>query len=89
MAHHSSERWALAKRLFVAALLSVAIALVCWLLLPRAGMYVPWYVPVVAFVIIAITAVMRVNEIGDDDGDEEDENPPDVAGRIGDSEYDV
>lgn len=75
------------RRLFIAGLLSAAIAVVCWLVLPRAGVYVPWYVPVMAFAVIVVAALMRVAEIGGDDGDDEDDAPPDVAGRIG-NEFD-
>lgn len=81
---------AVTRRLLVAGLLSAAIAGVCWWLLPKAGMYVPWYVPVLAFIVITIAALARAAEVGDDDGDADDANdpgPPDVAGRIG-NEFD-
>ena len=44
-ADRSESLGAVARRLLVAAVLSAAIAGVCWWLLPKAGMYVPWYVP--------------------------------------------
>jgi hypothetical protein len=72
----------LARRLFVAAVLIVLIALVCWLLLPRAGVHVPWWVPVLAFAVILVAAAARAGEPGTED-DEQPPESPDVAGRIG------
>lgn len=72
----SGEIGSLARRLFVAFLLIVLTALVCWLVLPKAGVDVPWWVPVVAFVLIAAAALLRSAETesgesessGDDQG---------------------
>jgi len=40
------------RRLLIAALLCIALSLACWLLLPRVGFDVPWWVPLVGFIVI-------------------------------------
>jgi hypothetical protein len=69
----------LAWRLLVAGILSALLAVVCWVLLPRAGVDLPWFVPVLAFAVILAGALARaqepsIDEVGDNG---------DVAGRIG------
>ncbi len=41
------------RRLFIALVLIVLLSLACWLLLPRVGFIVPWWVPILAFLAIA------------------------------------
>ncbi len=41
------------RRLLTALLLCVAISLACWLLLPRVGFGVPWWVPFLGYAAIA------------------------------------
>jgi hypothetical protein len=77
----------LTGRLVIAGVLCAAIAVLCWGVLPRFGAYVPAYVPGIAFAVILGAALLRGgDDESDDDGDAEDEQPPDVAGRIGDGD---
>ncbi len=40
------------RRLLIALFLCIALSLACWLLLPRVGFDVPWWVPLVGFAVI-------------------------------------
>ncbi len=74
----------LARRLLIGAGLCALVALACWLLLPRAGLYVPWYVPVLAFGVILIAAIAGGGAgAGGADGDSA------VAGRIGPGDNEI
>src|SRR5438876_6372464 len=68
-------------RLVVAFMICAALAWLCYRVLPRAGVDVPWWVPVLCFVVILITTlVRRAGEEG------EGEEGPGIAGRIGPGE---
>lgn len=82
----------LGRRLFVAFLLCSGLALICWRVLPRAGVLVPWYMPVLGFAIILFSTLaprLDPGEGKDDDeghggsGGEPGEGDDPVAGRIG------
>lgn len=60
------------KRLLIALVLIIAIALVCWKLLPLAHIDIPWWVPVLAFIVIVIAALATARE----------ETTPDPGGPI-------
>ena len=84
MAESGIETKGLGKRLLVAGLISVAIAAICWWLLPQAHIDVPWYVPIVAFGVMLAAALLGARDAQDlDDGQDDD---PDIAGRIGDDD---
>jgi hypothetical protein len=46
------------RRLSVAALVIAALAALCWLVLPRIGVDIPWWIPVIGFVVIVLSAVL-------------------------------
>lgn len=69
------------KRLFAAFVLCAGLALVCWKLLPAAGVLVPWFVPVLGFAVIFISVLARRLDAGESGDDDETQNG--VAGRIG------
>lgn len=73
----------LARRLLVASIFCIIIAVACWWLLPRVGMEIPFYVPLVCFAVIVFGAILRGEEADGDDGEEDE---PEIAGRIGDGE---
>lgn len=75
----------LAVRIFTAFLLVVAITIAGRLVLPRFGLLLPLWVPVLAFVAIAASAILVAweNRPRDDEADDDD-----VAGRIGPSDPD-
>jgi hypothetical protein len=84
MADSGIETRGLGKRLLIAGLLSAVIAGVCWWLLPRAHIDVPWYVPIVAFGVMLAAALLGARDASE--GDDGDEDEPEVAGRIGDGQ---
>lgn len=45
------------RRLFIAFLLIAGVSLLCWLVLPRVGFDVPWWLPLLGYVIILGGAV--------------------------------
>ena len=48
------------RRLFIAFMVIIGLALAFYYLLPKAGLAIPWYVPVLAFAVIAVSTVLRV-----------------------------
>jgi hypothetical protein len=72
MAGWSPENRALAWRLSIAAVL-IALTVLGALLVRRAGVWLPWWVPVMAFAVIVIAAVARARETADSE-------PPDEPG---------
>jgi CHASE2 domain-containing sensor protein len=77
MRRWNPEILALARRLLIAAGIIVLIVLATWGL-NRAGVWVPWWVPVLAFAVIVIAALARAREAMADEVDESN----DIAGRI-------
>lgn len=65
----------LIKRLFVALVLIGATALACWRLLPRWGIDVPWWVPLICFGVIAFSTLATIERESDDQADEEPGGP--------------
>jgi hypothetical protein len=70
----------LARRLLVAFLLIALLAIASAVLLPRAGLSIPWFVFALAFLAILAAALAPLLE---GQPPEDDENSRDVAGRIG------
>jgi len=68
-----------AQRLFIGFILIVAMVVVSWKILPAAGVYVPWYVPVLAFIVIIVSVLARRIDAPVDDDDDDDTG---IAGRI-------
>jgi hypothetical protein len=58
------------RRLFIAFLCSVALALVCALVFPRFGIPAPWWLPLLAFALMAAAAVLTGIETPDEEPDE-------------------
>ena len=50
------------KRLLISLALIIAIALICWKLLPLAHIDIPWWVPILAFVAIVAAALGTARE---------------------------
>jgi hypothetical protein len=50
------------RRLLIALFLCVGLSLACWLLLPRVGFSVPWWVPILGFLAIAGGSVATMFE---------------------------
>lgn len=63
----------LAKRLFIAFLLVVAVTLACRVVLPRYGLDVPVAIMVLGYIVILVACLIAAEP----DEDEEDENGPD------------
>ena len=63
------------RRLFVAFVLILVTALVCWLVLPKAGFYVPPWLPLAVFAIIVLSALFSP-EMGRADDEEADNQFP-------------
>ena len=61
------------RRLFVALLVIIIFAALCWLLLPRLGVTIPWWVPVVGFAVIVASALLAPTM-----GPREDDDGPDA-----------
>lgn len=78
----------LIKRLFVAILLCGATALVCWKALPRIGFDVPWWVPLVCFVVIAFSTLATMERDEEPDGPIPFKPPTDDGGPEGISSAD-
>lgn len=74
------------RRLFAAFILCAVLALVCWKVLPGAGVAVPWYVPVLGFGIIFFSVLARRLDAGGEEEPGEDQDNGGVAGRIGPGE---
>jgi len=57
------------RRLFIALLFIIAFAALCWLALPRLGVTIPWWVPVIGFAVIVVSALLApsLSERRDDD----------------------
>ncbi len=78
----------LPRRLLIAFLLICAVGVVCWVVLPRYGVWAPPEIVFIGYLIIlfscAIAAGPKEDE-EDDGGDGPPEPPggPDIAGRIG------
>lgn len=60
------------RRLIIAFALSVLIAMLCWFVLPSIGVPIPWWVPLLAFLVIAAPALLTA---GDWRVPEPDESP--------------
>jgi hypothetical protein len=54
---HAEPR-AILHRLFVGLLIALGAALACWWIGPKLGFDLPWYVPVLAFAVIAVPALV-------------------------------
>lgn len=67
-------------RLVIAFVLVVAIAVVCFVLLPAAGVYLPVWVPLASFAAIAVAALLNAGAEGTLPG-ATDENASDPDGR--------
>lgn len=61
------RRMSVAQRVLIAFLASCALAAGCWLVLPRFGVYVPVWVPLAGFGLIAGAAVFAPSEEDEDD----------------------
>jgi hypothetical protein len=48
------------RRLFIAFMVIVGLALAFYYLLPKAGLLIPWYVPILAFAVIVVSTVLRM-----------------------------
>lgn len=68
-------------RLVVAFVICAGLAWLCYRVLPRVGVDVPWWVPVLCFGVILVT--MMVRRAGEREGAEEGGEHRAVAGRIG------
>ena len=51
-----------ARRLFIAFVLIVVVTIVCWFALPRSGLDLPWFVPLIGYGIILLGAFLPVLE---------------------------
>lgn len=71
------KRTSLGRRLVVAFVLSCLIAAGCWIVLPRFGVWVPVWVPLACFGLIAAAAVFAGHE---DRAPDSDQVRPDAAG---------
>lgn len=69
------------KRLAVAFVLILGVAWLCYWLLPRVGADVPWWVPILCFLVIVASVIVRRLDSGDDGQDQDGDGG--VAGRIG------
>jgi hypothetical protein len=65
-------------RLVVAFVMCAGLAWLCYRVLPRAGVDVPWWVPVMCFVVILVATLVRRS--GEHSGESDEEG---VIGRIG------
>jgi hypothetical protein len=72
----------MARRFFIALILCTLAALVCWILLPRLGTNLPWFVPLLAYVPMLLTGLaawLNAKTPPDEDHDaepvENDDNP--------------
>ncbi|QYU66477.1 hypothetical protein J4558_16010 [Leptolyngbya sp. 15MV] len=71
------------RRLLIAFLLIVGVSLLCWLVLPRVGYDVPWWLPVLGYAIIFAgamgpsieAALTRQRESPASDEDDDDPGP--------------
>lgn len=52
----------MARRLFIALLLIVAVSVGCWLVLPRYGVEVPVWMPLGGYVVIVLASVLPMLE---------------------------
>ena len=48
------------RRLFIAFMVILGLALAFYYLLPRVGLAIPWYVPLLAFAVIVVSTVLRM-----------------------------
>lgn len=56
------------RRLLIAFLVIIALALICWILLPRIGAAIPWWIPIIAFAVIVLSALFAPG-LNEDDPD--------------------
>ena len=61
----------LSHRLFIALLICVGLAVLCWKVLPRFSVDIPWWVPVSGFVVILFASVAAPRNPDDDDPDDQ------------------
>ncbi|MDX2147009.1 MAG: hypothetical protein SFZ23_05755 [Planctomycetota bacterium] len=66
----------MARRMLIAFVLSAMLAVGCYVIAPRAGVYLPWFVPLVAFGAIFAAAIAPLLERSpsDDAADAEDDD---------------
>jgi hypothetical protein len=60
------------RRLLIAFFVIIVLALTCWLLLPSIGVDIPWWIPVIGFVVIVLSALLAPGmskDAGDQDPD--------------------
>ncbi len=61
-----------ARRLLLASFVIIVLVVVCWQVLPRLGVSIPWWVPVIGFVVIALSALLAPGLSESDDEDDPD-----------------
>lgn len=75
----------MARRLFIAFVLCTVAAVAFWIILPRIGANMPWFVPLLAYTPMLLTGLsFWLNQREPVDGENEDDDA--VAGRIGSDE---
>ena len=52
----------MARRLFIAFVLIALVTVLCWFVLPRTGLGLPWYVPMLGYAVILGGAMLPVIE---------------------------
>jgi len=76
----------LPRRLLIAFLLIGAVGLVCWVVLPRYGVWAPPEIVFLGYLVILLSCVLAAQpEEEDEDGDDGPGEPgddPEIAGRI-------
>jgi hypothetical protein len=60
------------RRLFIAAVVIAFLAALCWLLLPRIGVDIPWWIPVIGFIVIVLSALLAPGMSKDQDDEDPD-----------------
>lgn len=60
------------RRLVIAFALIVGLSLVCWLVLPRVGFFVPWWVPFVGYGVIVAAMIAQSWESSRDQREQDD-----------------
>ncbi|MCC6676826.1 MAG: hypothetical protein IT436_06760 [Phycisphaerales bacterium] len=77
----------LPRRLFIAFLLICAVGVVCWVVLPRYGVWAPPEIVILGYLLIVVSCVFvaapKDDEEDEDDGGDGPTEDPDIAGRIG------
>ncbi len=72
----------MAFRLSIAFFVSILIAIGCWLILPNYGVYLPAWIPLLAFGVMAVACVLsELEQDKDDEHDDDDEDSGDDEGR--------